>query len=134
MAAITFPNYTQIPSRLSLRAWRAVRATSLVAALIVAALLVAIPDTGLFVMWKVVIPALPLLFMVAPGLWRNICPLATSKLAIRLNVPWRTYSNSIRSGWSGCIGWVAATRSSAWIPVISSQLITCTPMVASSSA
>ena len=29
-------------------------------------------------MWKVVIPALPLLFMVAPGVWRNICPLATS--------------------------------------------------------
>ena len=36
------------------------------------------PDTGLFLMWKVVIPALPLLFMVAPGVWRNICPLATS--------------------------------------------------------
>ena len=36
------------------------------------------PDTGLDVMWKGVIPALPLLFMVAPGVWRNICPLATS--------------------------------------------------------
>ena len=78
MAAIAFPNYTQIPSRLSLRAWRAVRAVSLTAALVVAGLLVAAPDTGLFLMWKVVIPTLPLLFMVAPGLWRNICPLATS--------------------------------------------------------
>ena len=29
-------------------------------------------------MWKVVIPLLPLLFLVAPGLWRNICPLAAS--------------------------------------------------------
>jgi nitrite reductase (NADH) large subunit len=78
MAAITFPNYTQIPSKLSLRAWRAMRATSLIAALLVAGLLVAAPDTGLFVLWKVVIPTLPLLFMVAPGLWRNLCPLATS--------------------------------------------------------
>ena len=44
MAAITFPNYTQIPSRLSL----------------------------------------PVLFMVAPGVWRNICPLATSNQTPRL--------------------------------------------------
>ena len=43
------------------------RAGSLVGALVVAGLLIAVPDTGLFVMWKVVIPTLPLLFMVAPG-------------------------------------------------------------------
>jgi nitrite reductase (NADH) large subunit len=84
MATITFPNYTQIPSRLSLTTWRAIRAGSWIAALVVAGLLVAVPDTGLFVMWKVVIPALPLLFMVAPGLWRNICPLATSNQTPRL--------------------------------------------------
>ena len=36
------------------------------------------PDTGLFVMWKVIIPTLPALFMIAPGLWRNLCPLAAS--------------------------------------------------------
>ena len=29
-------------------------------------------------MWKVVIPLLPVLFLVAPGVWRNICPLAAS--------------------------------------------------------
>ena len=51
---------------------------SIVAALAVAALLIAAPDTGLFVMWKVVIPLLPVLFLVAPGLWRNLCPLAAS--------------------------------------------------------
>jgi len=84
MAAIAFPNYTQIPSRLSLRAWRTIRAVSLVVALVVAGLLVAAPDTGLFVLWQVVIPALPLLFMVAPGVWRNICPLATSNQTPRL--------------------------------------------------
>ena len=78
MATIAFPNYTQIPSKLSLRAWRGIRAVSLLFALVVAGLLIADPDTGLFLMWKVVIPALPLLFMVAPGVWRNICPLATS--------------------------------------------------------
>ena len=78
MATIAFPNYTQIPSKLSLRVWRGIRAASLAFALVVAGLLIADPDTGLFLMWKVIIPALPLLFMVAPGVWRNICPLATS--------------------------------------------------------
>ena len=54
------------------------RVGSIVGALVVAGLLIAVPDTGLFVMWKVIIPTLPLLFMVAPGLWRNLCPLAAS--------------------------------------------------------
>src|SRR3954451_19767459 len=76
MAAVTFPNYTQIPSRIPVRVWHIMRAASLVVGLVVAALLIAVPKTGLFVMWRVVIPSLPLLFMVAPGLWRNLCPLA----------------------------------------------------------
>jgi hypothetical protein len=75
---LSFPNYTQIPSRLPIRWWQVIRSGSIVVALGVAAMLIAVPDTGLFVMWKVVIPSLPLLFMVAPGVWRNICPLAAS--------------------------------------------------------
>src|SRR3954452_4292213 len=78
MAAVTFPNYTQIPSRIPVKVWHAMRAASLVGGLVVAALLIAAPKTGLFVMWRVVIPSLPLLFMTAPGLWRNLCPLAAS--------------------------------------------------------
>ena len=84
MAAITFPNYTQIPSRLSLTAWRAIRTVVWIGALVVAGLLIAVPDTGLTVFWKGVIPTLPVLFMVAPGVWRNICPLATSNQTPRL--------------------------------------------------
>jgi NADPH-dependent 2,4-dienoyl-CoA reductase/sulfur reductase-like enzyme/ferredoxin len=73
-----FPNYTQIPSRLPISVWQLLRVCSLIGALVVVMLLIAAPDTGLFVMWKVVIPLLPLLFMTAPGLWRNLCPLAAS--------------------------------------------------------
>jgi NADPH-dependent 2,4-dienoyl-CoA reductase/sulfur reductase-like enzyme/ferredoxin len=74
----TFPNYTQIPSRIPVKVWQGMRAGSLVAGVAVAALLIVAPDTGLFVMWKVIIPTLPALFMIAPGLWRNLCPLAAS--------------------------------------------------------
>ena len=84
MAATAFPNYTQIPSRLSVPAWWAIRAGSLVAAIVVAGLLIASPDDGLFVMWQLVIPLLPALFLIAPGLWRNICPLAASNQTPRV--------------------------------------------------
>ena len=60
------------------------RIGSLVAALVVAGLLIVSPDDGLFVMWKIVIPLLPLLFLVAPGVWRNICPLAASNQTPRV--------------------------------------------------
>ena len=78
MATITFPNYTQIPSRIPVAVWHGLRVASIAGALIVAGLLIAVPKTGLFVMWKVVIPSLPALFLIAPGLWRNLCPLAAS--------------------------------------------------------
>ena len=67
-----------------MRAWWGVRIGSLVAALIVAGLLIVSPDDGLFVMWKLVIPLLPLVFLVAPGVWRNLCPLAASNQTPRV--------------------------------------------------
>ena len=75
---MSFPNSTQIPCGFPCAVWQAIRGASIVVALAVAALLIVTPDTGLFVMWKVVIPLLPLLFLIAPGIWRNICPLAAS--------------------------------------------------------
>ncbi len=35
------------------------------------------PDLTLFFIWDMLIPVVPLLLFVAPGLWRNLCPLAT---------------------------------------------------------
>ena len=63
MAATAFPNYTKIPSRLSVRAWQTLRVGSLFGGLTVAALLLVAEETGLFIFWKVVIPALPLLWL-----------------------------------------------------------------------
>ncbi len=71
-----FPNYTQVPSMLSIRAWWMVRITGVVATLVVVALCFELPKTGLRIVWDVGIPLLPILFFIAPGLWRNICPLA----------------------------------------------------------
>jgi nitrite reductase (NADH) large subunit len=75
-APAPFPNYTQIPSRLPFGVWQVVRAVSVAVALGLVVLLVVRPETGLFVLWGVVVPVLPLVWFLAPGLWRNACPLA----------------------------------------------------------
>lgn len=55
---------------------------------LVAALVVA-PTYGLHVLWNGLIPLAPLLLVVAPGLWRNLCPLGTVSLVDRLRAPVR---------------------------------------------
>jgi len=43
--------------------------------------LLADSKVALHILWDVVVPVAPLLVVLAPGLWRNICPLASSALA-----------------------------------------------------
>jgi nitrite reductase (NADH) large subunit len=79
-----FPAYTEMRSRVPLRVWHAVRIGSV---LIYVALCVGLfirPAGGLFAFFKVIVPLLPILFFTAPGLWRNICPLAASNQAPRV--------------------------------------------------
>jgi nitrite reductase (NADH) large subunit len=81
-----FPNYIQLRtrSRLPAQLWPWMRAGSVVGTLALVAVLIIIPQTGLFVFWRLLIPILPLLFLIAPGLWRNICPLAASNQTPRV--------------------------------------------------
>jgi NADPH-dependent 2,4-dienoyl-CoA reductase/sulfur reductase-like enzyme/ferredoxin len=76
VSTTAFPNYIQMRRRVPLSVWHVVRGVSLLASATVLVLLIAEPKTGLKIFWRFVIPLLPLLFFVAPGLWRNICPLA----------------------------------------------------------
>ena len=73
-----FPNFMQMTPRLPRRAWDALRAVSFAAALALCLSLLIEPRVGLFLFWGLLIPLLPLLFFLAPGFWRNVCPLATS--------------------------------------------------------
>lgn len=65
-------------------AWAVGRNLSIAATLAVAALLFVRPHLGLLLFWKVAVPVLPAVFLLAPGLWRNLCPLAASNQAPRL--------------------------------------------------
>ncbi|MFN8464900.1 MAG: FAD-dependent oxidoreductase [Caldilineaceae bacterium] len=65
-------------------AWYAMRVVSIGMAVGLAVTLVLRPETGLFLFWRVFIPVLPLLFFIAPALWRNICPMAALNQAPRV--------------------------------------------------
>jgi nitrite reductase (NADH) large subunit len=82
-AEAPFPNYMQMTARVPLRVWRAVRVASVASALALFVLLFVWPRVGLFVFWGLAVPLLPLLWFVAPGLWRNVCPLAAVNQAPR---------------------------------------------------
>ncbi len=79
-----FPNYTQIEDVLPHAAWRAIRVASVLFTLGICALLVADPATGLDLWWGLLVPLLPLVWFVAPGLWRNVCPLAATNQVPRV--------------------------------------------------
>jgi nitrite reductase (NADH) large subunit len=82
-----FPNYLQLPRRLPARAWVVPQTVAVIAVAVLCVVLVARPATGLQVLWRLVVPLLPLLWVVAPGVWRNSCPLAaTNQLPRRVGV------------------------------------------------
>jgi len=70
-----FRNYTQLPQRVPQAAWLLLRILALCVAGAVVWLLVMQPEKGLQLFWRVLVPSLPLVFALAPGVWRNVCPM-----------------------------------------------------------
>ncbi len=56
--------------------WRLIRLAGLAVTAGLLWLLAARPELGARLFWLAAIPALPLLFLLAPGFWRNVCPMA----------------------------------------------------------
>ncbi len=74
--AVLFANYTQRPKQGSDALWLALRVAVLLLALGEIALLFLKPALGLALFWAVAVPCLPGLWAIAPGLWRQVCPMA----------------------------------------------------------
>ncbi|MBL1078550.1 FAD-dependent oxidoreductase [Nocardia sp. 2] len=79
-----FPAFTELTSSVPLRVWQAIRFTTVVGYLALIVLLFTRPAAGLFWFFQVIVLILPGLFLIAPGLWRNTCPLAATNQAPRL--------------------------------------------------
>ena len=63
--------------------WNAAQYVLLLGGLALVWLLMAQPAVGIAIMWNILIPAAPALVTILPGLWRNICPMATFSLLPR---------------------------------------------------
>jgi nitrite reductase (NADH) large subunit len=72
-----FEPYTQMPERLHPRVWRVLRWFGVACALTIVAASILVPPLGLLLFWGVFVPVVPLVFLVAPALWRNVCPMAS---------------------------------------------------------
>lgn len=81
-----FPNYVQLrkSSKISVPVWNGIRIVSVLAVFALIATLFLNPDLGLKIFWNGIIPILPALFLVAPGIWRNACPIAAINQTPRL--------------------------------------------------
>lgn len=66
------------------RVWHITRVGSVLVALALVVTLFVQPSLGLKLFWGILVPVLPVMFLVAPGLWRNICPLAAANQTPRL--------------------------------------------------
>jgi hypothetical protein len=60
--------------------WRAAQAAFIVFGAVILAALFFAPKTGLHLLWNVLIPVAPLLLVLAPGVWRNVCPVGTASM------------------------------------------------------
>ena len=67
--------------------WRIAQALSVGTALGVVALLIVRPALGLYLTWSVLVPLVPLSLLLAPQVWRNLCPIAVvHQLPLHLGV------------------------------------------------
>jgi nitrite reductase (NADH) large subunit len=71
MTSIPVPNANAHPL------WKAAQAVGVLLTVALLAGLMWRPHESLHVLWNMVIPLLPAVFLVNPLLWRNVCPLAT---------------------------------------------------------
>lgn len=60
--------------------WRALQTVFFAAGVVILAALFLEPDLGLHLLWDVLIPVAPALLVIAPGLWRNVCPMGTASM------------------------------------------------------
>ena len=79
-----FPAYTDLPAKVPRQVWRVIRVGSVLAYLAVIVTLFVRPAGGLFIFFRIIVPLWPVLFFVAPGVWRNICPLAAANQTPRV--------------------------------------------------
>lgn len=77
--------------------WHVIRAASCLGGITLWLMLVLQWDMGLLIFWHILIALVPALIIFAPGLWRNICPMATSASIVSALTPYKKIQLSVAS-------------------------------------
>ena len=67
----------------SILIWRIVQTLMWLVGVIIVFNLIFYPTLGIHLFWNVLIPVAPVLLVVAVGIWRNVCPMASTALYAR---------------------------------------------------
>lgn len=104
---VTTP-YAGVDSDVALQYWKIIQTFFWFIGIILLLIMFFEPSVGVMLFWNILIPVAPALLVVATGVWRNICPLATTALLpdrFRLSQK-KKLSGSQRS-WFNLIGVIA---------------------------
>ena len=82
MSTVAFKSGAQL-SKKSIAIWRIVQFIIWLLGACILTCLLFFPPIGVLLFWNLLIPIAPFLFVVAVGIWRNVCPLATTNLLPR---------------------------------------------------
>ena len=81
-ARFDFKSGNQLSSR-SILIWRIAQAAVWLVGAAILFCLLFFPSLGVLLFWNILIPVAPALFVIGIGVWRNVCPLATTNLLPR---------------------------------------------------
>ncbi|MEC7140403.1 MAG: hypothetical protein VXX01_03620, partial [Pseudomonadota bacterium] len=76
MTSRVFQNYLEVERQVPSAFWWVLRLLAFAFTLFVLVMIPLSGEHGLKLVWNVLVPCLPVLFAFAPGLWRQICPMA----------------------------------------------------------
>src|SRR5690349_24588770 len=72
----TYTNYMQMPQHVPQFIWNICRVLTVGIGYGLIITSFTRPQTTLFLVWRMIVPLLPIIFFIAPCIWRNICPMA----------------------------------------------------------
>lgn len=84
MDSTSEPRYLRLRIRVPAGVWAVARFATVTATVALAVLLAVDPSLGMLLFWGLAVPAVPLTWALAPGLWRNICPMAAANQVPRV--------------------------------------------------
>lgn len=98
LTKLDFKSAAVISSR-TLKAWRIAQWVVWVIGAFILFSLLFFPSLGIVLFWNILIPMAPALFVFGIGIWRNVCPLATTNLLPRhLNLSKRKRLSVLKQG------------------------------------